>query len=88
VPHAQPNDGQLALTIAGKINPFMVLLVSPLFYLGKINWHPKVDFYQTKNIIVNPISKEPVLVEADGEFLGEAPAEIGVLPSALKIIIP
>src|SRR5690606_1005147 len=73
VPHAQPNDGLLALTIAGKINPFMVLLVSPLFYLGKIGWHPKVEFFQTKKIVINPLGNEQVLAEADGEFLGQAP---------------
>ena len=88
VPHAKPNDGHLALTVAGNINPFVVLLVTPLFYLGKIGWHPKVHFFETKNVVVNPLGNVPVWVEADGEFLGQAPAEIGILPNALKIIVP
>ena len=88
VPHARPNDGNLALTIAGKINPFVLLLVSPLFYLGKIGWHPQVDFYSTNNIQIIPLGNEPVYAEADGEFLGTAPAEIGIIPGALKIIVP
>jgi YegS/Rv2252/BmrU family lipid kinase len=88
VPHALPNDGLLALTLAGKINPFVVLLVSPLFYLGKIGWHPKVNFFQTKKIKIEPLDDEPIWVEADGEFLGEAPVEVGILPGSLKIIVP
>ena len=88
VPHANPNDGKLALTIAGTIKPLIVLLVSPLFYLGKIGWHPKVKFYKTKKIEIKPFNEMPVWAEADGEFLGEAPAEIGILPNALKIVVP
>ncbi|MEO1260108.1 MAG: diacylglycerol kinase family protein [Bacteroidota bacterium] len=88
VPHAKPDDGKLAMTIAGKINPLAVLLVSPLFYLGKIGWHPKVDFYFATNVRINPLGNHPVYAEADGEFLGTAPAEIGIIPNALKIIVP
>lgn len=88
VPHAIPHDGQLAMTIAGKINSLMVLLISPLFYLGKIGWHPKVHFFKTNQISVEPLGQATVWAEADGEFLGNAPAFITILPKALKIIIP
>jgi len=88
VPHAQPADGLLALTIAGKINPLAVLLISPLFYFGKIGWHPKVHFTQTKQVSIKPMPGETVLAEADGEFLGEAPADISILPNALQVVLP
>ncbi len=88
VPHAKPSDGNLALTVAGKIKPLVVLLVSPLFYLGKIGWHPKVKFYKTKNIEIKSFDGEPIWAEADGEFLGQVPAEIGIIPNALKILVP
>ncbi|HFA49687.1 MAG TPA: diacylglycerol kinase family lipid kinase [Bacteroidetes bacterium] len=88
VPHAVPDDGCLALTLAGNIKPFIVLLVSPLFYFGKIGWHPKVEFYKTKKVEIKQLGKESILVEADGEFLGEAPVEIGVAEKGLKIIVP
>ncbi len=86
-PHAVPDDGLLALSIVHKINPIMVLLISPLFYLGKIGWHPKVHLFQTNQVIVKPLQGDTVLAEADGEFLGEAPAEIRILPKALKIVV-
>ncbi len=88
VPHARPNDGLLALTIVGEINPLVVLLVTPLLYWGKISWHPKIDFFQTGSIKVRSLDQEPVWVEADGELLGRVPTEIGILPHALKIIVP
>ena len=88
VPHAIPKSGELALTIAEDINPFIVLLVSPLFYLGKIGWHPKVHFYKTQKIKIEQTGSDPIYAEADGEFLGTAPAEIGIIPSSLKIVIP
>ena len=34
------------------------------------------------------MGKGIILVEADGEFLGEAPVEIGIVEKGLKIIVP
>ncbi len=87
VPHAVPGDGRFALSILGKISPVAVLLISPLFYLGKIGWHPKVRLFHTKHVSVKPLMGGTVWVEADGEFLGEAPAQFAILPKALKIVV-
>ncbi len=86
VPHARPNDGKLALTLARRISKLEVLFVTPLFYLGKIGLHPAVWMSQTEKIMVQGLDNQPVLIEADGEFLGEAPVEIGILPKALTIL--
>ena len=86
VPHAIPDDGKLALTLAGHISKLGVLLVTPLFYLGKIGWHPKVSLFQAEEILVESADNQPVLVEADGEFLGEGPVRVGILKHQLKIL--
>ncbi len=65
-----------------------VLLVTPLFYLGKIGLHPAVSLHQTTDIAVTPLEGEPVLVEADGEFLGEAPVRVGIVKKGLKVLVP
>ena len=65
-----------------------VLLVTPLFYLGKIGWHPKVSMFQVENVLVESADEQPVLVEADGEFLGEGPVRAGILPNALTVFVP
>ncbi|GAB4253902.1 MAG: diacylglycerol kinase family lipid kinase [Saprospiraceae bacterium] len=85
VPHAQPNDGQLALTIARRLSKIEVLLLSPLFYTGWINWHPAISLHDATTVSVNPLNGGEVLVETDGEFLGKAPARIGIVPEALRI---
>lgn len=88
VPQALPDDGLLALTYAGKISKLEVLLISPIFYLGKIGWHPKVSTFQVENVKVVAASDMPVYLEADGEYLGEAPVEVEILKKKLKIVVP
>lgn len=88
VPQAIPDDGKLALTIAGHISKLGVLLITPFFYSGKIGWHPKVSMFQAEEVLVESAENQPVLVEADGEFLGEGPVRFGILPKALKLLVP
>jgi YegS/Rv2252/BmrU family lipid kinase len=88
VPQAVTDDGRLALTVARKIPKLMVLLSSPLFYLGKIGWHPQASLFTTEKVEVEPLSEMPVYVEADGEYLGEAPVRVEVLKRKLKIVVP
>ncbi len=87
VPHAIPNDGKIALTLAGKLTKIGVLINSFRFYNGKIDHHPKVSIYKTKHIKVEAVN-EPILVEVDGELLGETPVTFSIIPQALKIIRP
>lgn len=88
VPHARPNDGLLALTIARQLSRLEVLLLSPLFYTGWINWHPAISLHNVTEVSVAPLHGEEVLVEADGELLGTAPANMGIVPNALRIWVP
>ncbi|MCC6726669.1 MAG: diacylglycerol kinase family lipid kinase [Saprospiraceae bacterium] len=87
VPHAIPDDGKLALTIAGHLSKLGVLLVTPFFYSGNIGWHPKVSMHQVEDVMVESADNQPVLVEADGEFLGEGPVRVGVLKGKLKVMV-
>lgn len=89
VPHADPTDGRLALTIARRVSKLGVLLNTYRFYNGTLGEHPKIELYQTDEIRVEPLEKGQALwAEADGEFLGDAPVLITTLPKALKIIVP
>ena len=87
VPHAIPDDGFLALTYAPKVSKWEVILNTARFYRGTIAKHPQIFTYQVKQIKVEAIEK-PVLLEADGEFLGETPVEFSVLEKAITILIP
>lgn len=89
VPHADPTDGQLALTLAGQVSKIGVLINTYRFYNGTLGEHPKIDLYKTTQVRVEPLQKDQALwVEADGEWLGDAPAVFSILPKALKIIVP
>ncbi|MCC6461558.1 MAG: diacylglycerol kinase family lipid kinase, partial [Saprospiraceae bacterium] len=88
VPHAVPDDGLLALTFARRLPKWEVLLQTPRFYKGTILQHPKVEGYQVRKLRVeHDIGKTPTLLEADGEFLGESPAEFTILEKALRVVL-
>lgn len=88
-PHAVPDGGQFAVTIAGALSRLGVLLNTYRFYDGSIGKHPKVETFYAENLSVQAAEGEPpTLLEADGEFLGETPARFSIVKRALRIIIP
>lgn len=88
VPHADPQDGLLALTLAGKLSKWGVLLNTWRFYNASIGRHPKVELHQARNISVESADDIPVLVEADGELLGQGPVRISLDERKLQVLRP
>jgi diacylglycerol kinase family enzyme len=89
VPQADPTDGRLALTYAGPVSKLGVLLNTWRFYNGSIGRHPRIETTQADRIRVTaPGGTIPILLEADGEFLGESPADFSLIPNALRVIVP
>jgi YegS/Rv2252/BmrU family lipid kinase len=87
VPHAVPDDGLLALSYVRRISKLEVLLQTPRLYNGTLLSHPRVGSAQTRRLLVEPVDDRPTLLEADGEFLGEAPAEFTIRENALKLVL-
>lgn len=87
VPQAVADDGQLALTYASRMSKLSVILNTPRFYMGTIANAREITTHQTKHIKVEGIGV-PVLLEADGEFLGETPVEFEILEKVLRIVVP
>lgn len=87
VPQAVPDDGLLALSFARSLPKWEVLVQTPRFYNGTILKHPRVEGFQVKTLRVENLSDQPLLLEADGELLGEAPADFSVLPGALRVAL-
>ena len=85
VPHAVPDDGLLAVTFARRLAKWEVLWQTPRFYNGTILDHPRIEGFQTQRLVVEHMGDTPTLVEADGEFLGETPAEFSVLEKVLRV---
>lgn len=84
-PHALPNDGKLAITVAGKLNVFEIIKAVPLILKGSIAKHPKVITSHAFTLDILPDDASEVHLEADGEYLGIAPARITILPTALRV---
>ena len=84
VPHAIPDDGLFALTFAGQLSKLEVLLQTYRFYNGTLLQHRKITGVQAKQITVQG---PDLLLEADGEILGHAPATFVLHEKALKIVL-
>jgi YegS/Rv2252/BmrU family lipid kinase len=49
---------------------------------------PGIELCDASRIRLTPTGVSPVYLEADGELLGQLPAEITVVPSALTLLVP
>jgi YegS/Rv2252/BmrU family lipid kinase len=83
-PFAIPNDGILDVTVIKEMGKLEIMMNLKILYNGTILNHPKVDGYKCKNVIVR--SDSVLYVEADGESLGQTPAEFNIIPSCINIV--
>ncbi len=84
-PHAKLDDGLLDVVIVGDVGRFELLKIWPTLYSGGHIGHPKIRERKTTTVTIE--SDEPLLVEADGDILGESPASFRVIPSALTVVV-
>ena len=84
-PQARFDDGLLDMVIAGDIGKLELLGIVPTLYDGRHLTHPKVSLKQVRGGTIE--NSECVLLEADGELLGECPISFRVVPSALTVVV-
>lgn len=84
-PEASLNDSLLDVVVIGDIGKFELLKALPMVYKGTHLTHPKVSLEKAARITIE--SSEPVLVQADGELLGEGPASFWLMSAALNVLI-
>lgn len=82
-PHATLDDGKFDVIILGDFGRLEVMLNTPRLYNGTILKHLKVSAYRATTVTVE--SKQRMLIQADGEFIGPGPATFRILPAALKL---
>ena len=83
-PRALPDDGLLDVTIINGMGKFEIMRNLKILYDGTILQHPKIDGYKCKNIKVS--SDSVMYAEADGESLGQTPAEFSIIPEGINIV--
>jgi len=49
---------------------------------------PGIELCDASRVRLTPVGAEPVYLEADGELLGQLPAEITLVPNALTLLVP
>jgi len=85
-PDAQLADGQFQVAIFGDLSIWDYLKNLGKLKKGiKIN-HPEVSYHQAHEMQIE--SWDACGIEADGEFVGLAPASISVLPEAISFLMP
>lgn len=83
-PDAKVDDGRLRMTVVGDLSFLAVLLNLPTFYNGQIYSIDEVSRFSGKRIGAE--SKDPVLIDIDGEQVGRLPVTAEILPLALWMI--
>jgi diacylglycerol kinase (ATP) len=85
-PHAKMDDGQLDVCVIGGVDPFKLACMFPTVYFGRHLTVREVGYFQTPRARVE--TETPLDVYADGEFVCRTPAEVGIAPRALKVVVP
>ena len=84
-PDARISDGQFDVVVLGDLGKIELVRNVPRVYDGSHITHPKVTVSRARYVHVT--SPDRVLVQADGEVLGTAPATFTIIPSALRLIV-
>lgn len=83
-PAAQLDDGLLDVVVVGDVDRIELLVNLPRVFAGTHLGHAKVAIYRAPSLLLE--SDEDALVQADGEVVGRLPAQVDVLPRALRLI--
>ncbi|MDH4137237.1 MAG: diacylglycerol kinase family lipid kinase [Anaerolineae bacterium] len=84
-PNAALDDGLFDVVIIGDTGKVEIVANLPRIYRGTHLSHPKVDEYRAGEVRVK--ARERMLLQADGELIGEAPATFQIIPQALHVLV-
>lgn len=84
-PNALLADGAFDVIVLGDMTKLDLVLNVPRVYDGSHIAHPKVRTMRARQIEVSSATR--VLLQADGEVLGTAPALFHLVPSSLRLLV-
>jgi YegS/Rv2252/BmrU family lipid kinase len=84
-PDAKLTDGQFQVAIFGDLSIWDYLKNLINLKTGVKIKHPDVSYHTTNEVLIE--SSEACGIEADGEYLGHAPATLSVLPNAISFLM-
>jgi len=84
-PGAKTDDGFFNILLIKDLSIKDRLIAFSKIYSGKHIKNGKFSYFTAKTLNVS--SKEPVLVEADGELLGNLPCSVQIVPKAIPVLV-
>lgn len=85
-PTARMDDGLLDVLAVSELTLLQVLPKLAKLYGGRILGDPAVRHLRAARVRIT--TDPPVIIQADGQIVGETPAEFSLLPQALRVIAP
>mgnify|MGYP006278813501 CR=1 FL=1 len=87
-PNADVQDGLLDCMIIKKAEFQDIVSIFLRIHLGEHINNQKVEYFKTKKIVIENLTDEETQVDIDGEYAGELPVKVEVLPKAFEIFVP
>src|SRR5437016_8284555 len=85
-PKAELDDGKLDVCLVRRMNKLKAVFCLPAIYFGAHLRLREVTYFQSQQIAIDSVPK--LELYADGEYVCETPAQINVVPRAMKVIYP
>jgi YegS/Rv2252/BmrU family lipid kinase len=86
-PDARLADGMLSVTVIGDVGVAEFIANLHRLKAGKHLHRRQVNYHQLRSLEIRALGPRLPL-EADGEFLGYTPADIDIIPGAVKFLMP
>jgi len=67
---------------------FRYLSYLPTLWMGNLRGTEGVHFHKSDTVICEPLDKNPIYAQVDGEPLARLPVEFKIVPRALKLLVP
>jgi diacylglycerol kinase (ATP) len=85
-PLAKTDDGLLEFVVVRGASKFSLIRDLRLLYSGRHTNHPAVIMLRGKRLDAVAQGDAPVLIEIDGEAIGQLPASFEIVPQAIKLL--
>ena len=85
-PTARMDDGLLDVLAVSDLSLLQALPKLAKLYGGRILGDPAVQHLRAARVRID--TDPPAVIQADGQIVGETPAEFSLLPRALRVIVP
>lgn len=85
-PQARLDDGKLDVCFLRRTSRLRLLRLFPKVFSGGHLASPDVTYFQAAGLRVQ--TESPLDVYADGDYVCRTPVEVGLLPGALRVLVP